>query len=73
MYGPGSKGTSFTATPTFQKGGFFLRGDLAYVHVSDITPGLGFGQSGNLKSQFRAMAEFGFIFGNNVIEKKATP
>jgi len=73
MYGPGSKGTSFTVTPTFQKGGFFFRGDLGYVHVSDITPGLAFGKNGDLKSQFRAMAEFGFIFGHNLIEKKATP
>ena len=71
MYGPGSGGTSITVTPTFQNGGFFFRGDLAYAHISDITPGYGFGQGGNLKSQPRALAEFGFIFGNNVIEKKA--
>ena len=70
MYGPGSKGTSITVSPTFQHGGFFLRGDLAYVHVSDITPGLAFGQGGTLQSQSRAMAEFGFIFGNNIVEKK---
>ena len=70
MYGPGSKGTSITVTPTFQYGGFFFRGDLAYVHVSDITPGDAFGQGGTLKSQPRAMAEIGFIFGNNIVEKK---
>ncbi len=62
MYGPGSKGTSITVTPTFQYGGFFFRGDFSYVHVSDATPGLAFGQEGSLKSQARAMAEFGFIF-----------
>jgi hypothetical protein len=71
MYGPGSSGTSFTVTPTWQRGGFFLRADLAYVHVTDIAPGSAFGRGGNLKSQPRAMAEFGFIFGNNVFEKKA--
>ena len=70
MYGPGSKGTSITVTPTFQHGGFFVRGDLSYVHVSDIAPGMAFGQSGNLKSQPRAIAEFGFMFGNNIVEKK---
>jgi Putative beta-barrel porin-2, OmpL-like. bbp2 len=70
MYGPASKGTSITVTPTFQYGGFFFRGDVSYVHVSDITPGLAFGQGGTLKSQPRAMAEFGFIFGNNLVEKK---
>jgi len=71
MYGPGSKGTSITVTPTFQRGGFFFRGELAYVHLSDISPGSAFGQGGNLKSQTRAAAEFGFIFGNNVVERKA--
>jgi hypothetical protein len=70
MYGPGSKGTSITVSPTYQNGGFFVRGDLSFVHVSDITPGLAFGQTGTLKSQPRAMAEFGFIFGNNFVEKK---
>src|ERR1022692_1348110 len=70
MYGPGSKGTSITVTPTFQYGGFFFRGDISYVHVSDITPGLACGQGGNLRSQPRAMAEIGFIFGNNIIAKK---
>ena len=29
MFGPGSKGTSFTVTPTFQHGGFFVRADLS--------------------------------------------
>ena len=62
MYGPGSNGTSITVTPTFQYERFFVRGDVSYVHVSDITPGLAFGQGGNLKSQPRAVAEFGFLF-----------
>lgn len=70
MFGPGSSGTSITVTPTYQAGGFFVRGDLAYVHASNITPGLAFGNGGNLKNQPRAMAEIGFIFGNNVVEKK---
>ena len=70
MYGPGSKGTSITVTPTFQRGGFFVRGELSYVHVSDIAPGAAFGQGGTLQSQPRAMAEFGFIFGNNIVAKK---
>ena len=29
MFGPGSAGTSVTVTPTFQYGGFFVRGDLS--------------------------------------------
>ena len=70
LYGPGSAGTSITATPTFQQGGFFVRGDLAFVHVSSITPGDAFGQAGTKQDQPRAMAEIGFIFGNNVVERK---
>ncbi len=70
MYGPGSAGTSITLTPTFQYGGFFFRGDLAWVHVSDITPGDAFGSTGMNKNQPRAVAEIGFIFGNNITEKK---
>src|SRR5215472_4599309 len=70
MYGPGSNGTSFTVTPTFQYGGFFLRGDLAIVHAGSYTPGLVFGPNGNDNNQFRAVAELGFMFGNNIVEKK---
>jgi hypothetical protein len=70
MYGPGSHGTSITVTPTFQYGGFFFRGDVAYVHTSSYTPGSVFGPQGNDPGQFRAAAEIGFIFGNNIVEKK---
>ncbi len=70
MYGPGSNGTSFTVTPTFQHGGFFARSDLGYVHVGSLTPGDGFASTGNEQGQFRALLELGFIFGNNVTEKK---
>jgi len=69
MFGPGSSGTSFTATPTFQKGGFFARGDLGFVHAGNYTPGFVFGPLGKDDNQFRAMGEIGFMFGNN-IEKK---
>jgi hypothetical protein len=69
LYGPGSDGTSFTATPTFQSGGFFLRGDVAWTHAGSYVPGDVFGPLGTKNNQFRAVAEIGFIFGNN-IEKK---
>jgi hypothetical protein len=69
MYGPGSSATSFTVTPTLQRGGFFVRGDLSYVHLSDIAPGAGFGQGGTKTSQPRAMIELGFMFGNNIVEE----
>jgi hypothetical protein len=70
MYGPGSAGTSITVTPTFQYGGFFFRGDIAYVHVNDLTPGAGFGPLGLKDNQTRVVGEIGFIFGNNISPEK---
>jgi hypothetical protein len=70
MYGPGSNGTSITVTPTFQYGGFFFRGDIAYVHVGNYTPGSVFGPAGMNNNQTRAAVEMGFVFGNNIVEKK---
>ena len=69
LYGPGSKATSVTVTPTFQYGGLFFRGDISYVHAGSYTPGDVFGSKGNDQNQTRAMAEIGFIFGNNIVEK----
>jgi len=70
LYGPGSTGQSFTATPTFQSGGFFLRGDIAWAHAGDFTKGDVFGPLGANNNQFRAVGEIGFVFGNNIMEKK---
>jgi hypothetical protein len=57
-------------TPTLQKGGFFVRGDLSYVRAIDYTPGSGFGPTGMNRNQPRAMGEIGFIFGDNIARKK---
>jgi hypothetical protein len=65
-FGAGSAGTTFTATPTYQKGGMYLRSDLAWVHAKDYTPGSVFGKTGTHANQFRGALEFGFIFGNNI-------
>jgi len=70
IYGPGSSATSITVTPTLQHGGFFVRGDLAWVHAIDTTPGYAFGPNGVNQNQPRAVAEIGFVFGNNIVEKK---
>ena len=70
MYGPGSTGTSFTVTPTFQSGGFFVRGDIAWVHAGSFAPGAVFGPQGMNNNQVRAAGEIGFMFGNNITEKK---
>lgn len=69
LYGPGSSGTSFTATPTFQTGGFFVRGDISWTHAGSFAPGTVFGNLGTDNNQVRALAEIGFVFGNN-LEKK---
>jgi hypothetical protein len=69
LYGPGSAATSITVTPTLQRGGFFVRGDLAYVHTSSITPGFAFSGTGVNQNQSRAIGEIGFIFGKNIVEK----
>jgi hypothetical protein len=69
LFGPGSNGTSVTATPTFQYGGFFFRGDVSYVHAGSYTPGTVFGGSGTDSDQVRGVAEVGFIFGKNITEK----
>jgi|SRR5579872_928001 len=61
-YGSGSGAFSFTATPTFVKDAFFLRGDFSIVHLNSATPGLGFGIGGNSTSQARAVIETGFLF-----------
>ncbi len=68
-FGAGSAGNTFTVTPTYQKGGLFVRGDLAWVHASDYTPGSVFGSTGTDANQFRGTLEFGFIFGKNMTEK----
>jgi hypothetical protein len=70
LFGPGSDGLSVTVTPTFQQGGFFVRGDMAWVRASSFVPGDVFGPLGATGNQFRAVAEVGFVFGNNITEKK---
>jgi hypothetical protein len=70
MFGPGSSGASVTVTPTFQLGGFFVRGDISYVHAGSFTPGYAFGGAGLNDKQVRAVGEIGFMFGNNLIERK---
>ena len=69
LYGPGSAAASVTLTPTIQKGGLFLRGDLSWVHASSYAQGDGFGKTGMNANQVRAVAEIGFIFGNNLAGK----
>lgn len=62
LYGAGSKAWSLTVTPTYQKGIFFLRGELAYMKAVDATPGFALGPNFNDTNQTRAVVETGFLF-----------
>lgn len=62
LYGPGSNAFSFTFTPTWQKGGFFLRADASVVDARSFTPGLAFGTLGTQGTQARGVVEAGFMF-----------
>ena len=62
LYGPGSSAFAFTLTPTYQKGGFFARGDLSIVNARDIVAGDAFGTAGLNKTQTRGVLEAGFMF-----------
>jgi hypothetical protein len=64
LYGPGSYAYSITATPTWQKGVFFIRTDLSYTwaHSGAANNAFLFGPNGTAKDQFRATGEAGVIF-----------
>jgi putative OmpL-like beta-barrel porin-2 len=61
-YGAGSGAFAFTVTPTYQKSGFFLRGDLSVVDARSVTPGFVFGPTGLNTKQTRGVVEAGFMF-----------
>ena len=65
-FGAGSAGATFTVTPTYQKGGMFVRGDIGWAHASSYASGSVFGAKGTDSDQFRGVLEFGFIFGDNL-------
>jgi hypothetical protein len=62
-YGPGSSAFSFTVTPTYQKGGFFLRGDVSLVDARNLSAtSVVFGALGDKTKQVRGVIEAGFMF-----------
>ena len=62
LYGPGSGAWSVTATPTYQRQRFFVRGDVSFVHALSINAGDAFGKAGTDSSQARGVLELGFLF-----------
>jgi hypothetical protein len=62
LYGPGSSAMSFTVTPTWQNGVWFVRGEASYVEAFSTTAGSVFGKSGSSRSQVRGVIEGGILF-----------
>lgn len=60
-YGPGSSAVSFTLTPTFQNGIYFLRGEASVADLTSFTKPFGFGKGG-ASTQARLMVETGVVF-----------
>ena len=61
-YGPGSSAMSFTLTPTYQNGIYFVRGEASIVDLTSFTKTLGFGTTGGSSTQGRFLIETGFVF-----------
>jgi hypothetical protein len=61
-YGPGSGAWTYTLTPTYRKGVFFVRAEASDVNVTNFTPGIAFGKSGTQSNQFRTGLEAGLQF-----------
>jgi hypothetical protein len=61
-FGAKSKVWTLSLTPTWQRGIFFARAEVSYVHVDDLTPGFGFGTDFDAKSQTRGVIETGILF-----------
>ena len=62
MFGVGSSAMSFTVTPTWQNGVFFVRGEASVVEAFSTTAGFAFGKAGNTTTQVRGLIEGGIFF-----------
>jgi hypothetical protein len=62
LFGPGSSAMSFTVTPTWQNGVFFVRGEASVVEAFSTTAGFAFGKAGNTTTQVRGLIEGGIVF-----------
>ncbi|MBI0533304.1 MULTISPECIES: outer membrane beta-barrel protein [unclassified Sphingomonas] len=62
LYGAKSDAWSLTATPTYQSGIFFVRGELSYTRIGNLAAGAGFGRNFDRRDQARALVETGFLF-----------
>jgi hypothetical protein len=72
LYGPGSNAFAFTVTPTYQKGGFFIRADASVVDARSFTVGDAFGPLGKNGTQTRGVVEAGVLFRGLFVEAART-
>jgi hypothetical protein len=62
LFGVGSSAMSFTVTPTWQNGVYFLRADASVVKAFSTAAGAAFGKAGNTTTQARWVLEGGIVF-----------
>lgn len=62
LFGVGSSAMSFTLTPTWQNGIYFVRAEGSLVKAFSTTAGAAFGKSGNATTQLRGLIEGGIVF-----------
>jgi hypothetical protein len=62
LFGVGSSAMSFTMTPTWQNGVYFVRTEGSVVKAFSTTAGSAFGKAGNTTTQLRALIEGGIVF-----------
>ena len=61
LYGAGSQAWSLTLTPTYQRKGFFARGEFSVTQTVNFTPGDAFGPNSSNSNQIRGLVEAGFL------------
>lgn len=59
---PRSAGIGLGVTPSYAKGSFFARGELAMLHLTNIGDGPAFGSGGTNRNTVLAVLEGGFVF-----------
>ena len=62
LYGPDSKAWSLTLTPTYQIKQYFIRAEISYAKVNNLTPGFGFGDDGMADTQTRGLIAAGVLY-----------
>jgi nitrogen regulatory protein PII len=63
IYGPGSSAMSFTLTPTWQDGIYFLRSDTSLVQAFSTTAGFAFGKAGKTARALRDLRRHNLLAG----------